>query len=360
MADQELDRNLAATPYKLQEAHKRGQVAKSSELVSVAVLAVAAIYVSASGSASTGARFQLERSLFLRMGSADAGGDAMWLLVAALIKDGMLLLAPLLVFMMLAAIVANVVQTGFVFSGHPLIADWQRVNPAAGFKRLLSMKTVFAAGKTLAKLVLLCLVAYWSLKDLLPHFSHLSALPANAFINALCRDIGSVAFKMVGVLALLALVDALYVRRTYAKDMRMSSTELKREVKQREGDPRIRARLRQLRRELFKRSVSVQRTGEADVVITNPTHIAVALKYEHGNMAAPELVAKGVGNLAAAMRRVAARRGIPVVQNPGLARALYAQTEVSQAVPDVLFAPVARLMVWVIAMRAARNSGGNQ
>ena len=136
----------------------------------------------------------------------------------------------------------------------------------------------------------------------------------------------------------------------------MSKRELKDEVKHREGDPRIRARLRALRREMLKRSLALRKTGSADVLITNPTHLAVALRYRHGETDAPLLLAKGAGGMAAAMRHIAARRQIPVVQNRTLARAIYHGTALDHQVPHHLYADLARLMVWVLAMRQRRDA----
>ena len=138
----------------------------------------------------------------------------------------------------------------------------------------------------------------------------------------------------------------------------MSKRELKDEVKHREGDPRIRSRLRELRREMLKRSMALSKTGSADVLITNPTHFAVALRYRHGEMAAPQLLSKGAGGMAAAMRRIAAAKRIPVVQNRTVARAIYFGMDIDQDVPPALYADVARIMVWILAMRRARDTAG--
>jgi flagellar biosynthetic protein FlhB len=152
---------------------------------------------------------------------------------------------------------------------------------------------------------------------------------------------------------LVALLDLIFMRRQFAKQMRMSKRELKEEIRHREGDPRIRARMRELRREMLKRSLALRNTRKADVLITNPTHVAVALRYVHGQMAAPQLVAKGAGLLAAGMRRIAARHRIPVVQNPSLARQLFKDLQVDETVPPDLYAPVARIIAWVFAARDA-------
>jgi flagellar biosynthetic protein FlhB len=135
----------------------------------------------------------------------------------------------------------------------------------------------------------------------------------------------------------------------------MSRKEVRDEHKEREGDPRIRARLRELRREALRRSMAARRTASADVLLTNPTHYAVALRYVHGEMQSPQLVAKGAGSLAASMREIAARHRVPVVQNPPLARELYRSLEVDHHVPPALYAQVARILVWVFAMREARE-----
>lgn len=141
--------------------------------------------------------------------------------------------------------------------------------------------------------------------------------------------------------------------------MRMSRRELTDEAKNRDGDPRIRARMRELRNEMRKRSQSLQQTKNADVLLTNPTHIAIALRYVHGEMESPQVVAKGAGHLAAAMRQMAARHHIPVVQSPSLARKLFKELDVEHYVPPRMFAEVARIIVWVFAMRE-RQVGGAQ
>jgi flagellar biosynthetic protein FlhB len=176
-------------------------------------------------------------------------------------------------------------------------------------------------------------------------------------VRTLLDDLASLGLKIALILWLVAALDALYTRREFATQMRMSHRELRDEVKHREGDPRIRARLRELRRELLKRSLALRATRKADVLVTNPTHLAVALRYAHGEMESPRLLAKGAGRLAAGMRRVAARHAIPVVQNAPVARALFRDVAVDGAVPPELYGPVARILVWVFAMRDARRGG---
>lgn len=349
--EQDLDRNDAATPYKLEQARKKGQVSKSTDVVSAVVFTVAVVYFYARGWDMVTRQFSFDGALFQRLAAAGTQEALLWQLLEQCMRGALVLLVPLLALIMIAAILANVLQTGPVFTGHPLIPDWQRINPAEGFKRVLSIRTLFEAARACVKLAVLSLVVYAALKSLLPQFGQLSGRPPLSYTRLLIDDVASLCLKLAAALVLIALVDYGFTRRQFARKMRMSKRELKDEVKHREGDPRIRARLRELRREMLKRSLSLRKAGSADVLITNPTHLAVALRYRHGEMDAPLLVAKGAGGMAAAMRHIAARKRIPVVQNRTLARAIYFGMELEQQVPPQLYTEVARLMIWILAMR---------
>jgi flagellar biosynthetic protein FlhB len=233
--------------------------------------------------------------------------------------------------------------------------DFDRINPVNGFKKVFSMRTLFDTARACVKLLLLVVVACFALKALLPQFYGLAGKSAAGNARALLDDIANLGMKMALILCAIALIDLLYSRYEFAKKMRMSVRDIKDEVKHREGDPRIRAKVRELRREALKRSMALGRTRSADVLLTNPTHFAVALRYVHGEMDSPQLIAKGAGDLAASMRKIAARHGIPVVQNPTLARKLFHDLAIDQHVPPALFADVARIIVWVFAMREART-----
>ena len=260
---------------------------------------------------------------------------------------------------MLAALVANVAQTGPILSAHPIQPDWDRLNPVNGLKRVFSPRTLFDAFRACLKLAVLLWVVHGALTALLPQFYRLAGLAPLGQARTLVSDVAALALKLAFAMAVIAAIDFAYTRREFTKRQRMSRRELKDEFKHREGDPRIRARLREIRREMLKRSLSLKRTRDADVIVTNPTHFAVALRYRHGEMAAPKLIAKGAGGMAAAMRLLAARHRIPVVQNRTLARALYAATALEQEVPSAFFPEVARLMVWVMAMREAQRRPGH-
>ncbi|MES2635147.1 MAG: EscU/YscU/HrcU family type III secretion system export apparatus switch protein [Pseudomonadota bacterium] len=355
MADQDLDRNEAATPYKLEKARDKGQVGKSADMVSAIVFTVAVAYLYWQGADGLVAQFRYDHSLLAQAGRMEASPASLWRLVSAMVQDSLLMLAPFLGAIVIAAIAGNMMQTGAILSADPVKPDFDRANPVNGFKKVFSMRTLFDGARAIIKLLLLGLVVYQALKSLMPQFFHLASMSAPRLLRTLVDDVAATGLKMALMLCIIALVDFGFTRREFDKKMRMSRRELKDENKTREGDPRIRARLRELRREALKRSMAVRHTSTADVVLTNPTHFAVALRYVHGQMQSPQIVAKGAGTLAATMRKIAARHNIPVVQNPPLARELYRTVDVEQHVPPNLYAQVARILVWVFAMRQART-----
>jgi len=352
---QEQDRSEPATPYKLGEAKKHGQVAKSLEVNSLVVIGTALALAYAWGESVAAAELGLSRGLFtvpaaeLRPGSvvqlfSGVFGELVsifWLLAAA---------------GMLAAVLANVLQTGPVLSGHPLKLDFQRLNPATNLKRLFSAKLWFETAKTCVKLVLFAGVLYLAIDALLPML--LSALDRDARTLGpfLLESARSVAFKLLLALLLVALIDLVFVRWDYARNMRMSRREMREEVKRREGDPHVRAKLRELQKEASRRAGSLKRVPEADVLITNPTHVAVALRYERERMAAPTVIAKGSEEHALRMREIALRHRVPVIEDPPLARALYRGVRVDRAIPEEHYGAVARLLAQVLRARAASAS----
>jgi flagellar biosynthetic protein FlhB len=357
MSEQDLDRNEAATPFKLEKARQKGQAARSTEVVAAAVLAASAVYLSWHGVAAMRDLVGLCRALFLVLAQGDAAHRAPWPVVSQLRGAGLALLLPLFGRVMAAAIAATVAQTGVMFSMEPLAIDMNRIHPATGLKRIFSLRTLFDLGRACIKLVVLGLTAWFALRALLPQFHRIQGLEAGPFLQVLVDDAGSLGIKLVTALAVLAVLDLLYTRAEFGRRMRMSRRELKDEYRNREGDPRIRGRLRELRREMLKRSMALNNTRTADVVLTNPTHYAVALRYVHGEMDAPRVVAKGAGQLAAAMREIAARHRVVVVQNPPLARRLFREAPLEESLPASFHVEVARIIVWVFAMRERRQAG---
>ncbi|UGQ47957.1 EscU/YscU/HrcU family type III secretion system export apparatus switch protein [Massilia endophytica] len=357
MAEQDDNRSEPATPHKLREARKRGQVAKSPDAAFVVVLAalVAVWFAAAAGSGRRA--LSLSAALLTRLADLEwtPAGAMAW--VGGWLQAGLALLAPALVAVAGGAILGQLMQAGPVLSAHPLKPDLQRLNPASGLKRLMSMRLVYEAAKSVVKLSVLGLVLILLLRAVAPRLGALQFGPAPDVARQALAEVGPLLFKLLLALLAVALADAIYTRWEFARKMRMSRRDITDEHKQREGDPRIRERLREVRLELLKQTRSLSQVAKADVLLTNPTHYAVAISYRHGEMPAPKLLAKGAGELAARMRESARRHRIPIVENPPLARELHRRLTLDEYVPEDLYPAVAKILLWVYALRANRRAG---
>lgn len=355
MAEQEHSRSEPATPFKLKEARRRGSVAKSLELNSLFALFALLLIVHLRGLPIAREYLQLEAGLLslAHQLSFDAAAVLHWL--PALLVRGLELVLPLFLLLVAVAIVGTLLQTGPVFSTHPLKPDFDRLNPVSGFKRLFALRLLFELGKNLVKLVLFAAVIWLLLRQLLPGLLGLLGTEPAAYLELSHAWISGTIFKLAMVLAFIALIDVMFTRWSYADKLRMSRRELKEEMKQREGDPQIRARIRELQREQVKRAKAIKRLPDADVLITNPTHLAVALEYRREDMAAPRVSAKGAGEFAAQMRELARRHRVPVIENKPLAQELFTAVELEQQVPERLYPQVARILVRAYALRGGQE-----
>jgi flagellar biosynthesis protein FlhB len=354
MAEQDQDRTEPATPYKREEARRKGQVAKSLDTNSVFMLAAALASAMLWGRGFINDGAQEFRKL---LGHAqdfpfEPAGLGVWM--GGLFHDVVHSLAPLFLLILFVGVLSNLLQTGSVFSFHPLKPDIQRINPVAGFKRIYSMKALFEIGKSLLKLGLFTAVAWSAIVGLLPTIMGMLGAQPEAYPLMLLGYAESLAFKLTLAMLIVALLDLAYVRWDFAKRMRMSRREQKEEVKRREGDPHIRAKRRELQREAAKRSASLRRVPDADVLITNPTHLAIALRYERGRSLAPRCLAKGAGEVALRMKTMAQRHGVIVVEQRPLARALFDEVAIDGLIPESLYEPVARVYAEVAAARGTR------
>lgn len=355
MAEQEQNRSEPATPYKLREARKRGQVAKSTEVNSFVALCGALSILYFLGERLGQGQLELSSRLLGNAHRVVLEGPSVAALFEMVAYDLLGIYWPIIAIAVTAAIVANVFQTGPIFSFFPIKPDVQRLNPVQGFKRLFSKRLLFEAIKTLVKFTILGVAVYQSIAAFLPKILTLIDIPPQNYSHFLLTHGRQLMFQLLLLLMLVALFDLAYNRWDFAERMRMSRRELKDEVKRREGDPQIRAKLRQLQKEAVQRAKALQRVPEADVLITNPQHFAVALHYDGETMVAPQVIAKGAGELALKMREVASRNQIPIVENRTLARRLFRQTGLDEDVPEDLYPVVARLMSWVLLMRRQRD-----
>jgi flagellar biosynthetic protein FlhB len=334
---------------KLSSARQRGQVIQSREVNNLFMLGTGAVIVLLL-SPSLARRLTVTLARFLDPASLLSSGGVLWEAVWRLFGEiaGAFVLPLLLI--VVAAAAGSVMQTGLVLATEKIGFDMERLSPIAGFKRLFSVRAALEFLKGLAKFaVVMGLVGVLLRPEIGTLETLTSAAPA-----ALTADIYRLLIKItVGVLvlvALLALLDYGYQRVSFMRSMRMSKQEVKEEHKQSEGDPMVKARLRQIRMERARKRMMAAVPG-ASVVVTNPTHFAVALKYEMGEKGAPKVVAKGADLIAQKIREIAEENDVPLVENPPLARALYANVEIDHEIPPEHFRAVAEIINYVFRLR---------
>ena len=354
--NQDQDRTEQATPFRLREARAKGTVSKSVELTSLLVMAAALALFYVKGEAMFAGELAETRAILGNAGSVELDIQTAMLLVRTLLSDVLHLMWPLLFVVAAVAVFGTLVQTGPVFSFFPLKPDMKRLDPVQGFKRIFSKRMVYEFVKTMVKLVLMGLVMYWFIERLLPEFMNLLNAPPPQQTAYTFSQMGALGVQLLAVLLSVVLIDVVYTRWEFSHRMRMSRRDVKDEVKRREGDPLIRSKIRELQNEAAKRSGSLGNVAGADVLITNPTHYAVALVYKRGEMDSPKVVAKGAGELALKLREVARDAGVPIMENKKLARELFKNVEIDGSVPEEFFPKVAKALVWAYGVRAARTA----
>ncbi len=260
------------------------------------------------------------------------------------------LLLPVFLFLLVVGIFSNVIQFGFFFTFKPLVPKLENINPIKGLGRLFSLKSLFEGVKNTVKLVLAFVLGYYSVKFFSLKFYSLPLLSLSQQVDFLGKVI-VLLFLIFGLFSFpVALLDFFYRRWEYEESLKMSKEEVKEERKQYEGHPVVRSAIRKRQREIAMRRMMAE-VPKADVVITNPTHYAVALKYERGKMHAPKVVAKGADNVALKIREVAVEAGVPVEENPELAKALYVSCEVGDFIPEEFYRVVAKILAEVYRQR---------
>ncbi|MBU6267871.1 MAG: flagellar type III secretion system protein FlhB [Sphingomonadales bacterium] len=340
MDETELDKTEQATPFKLKRARERGAVARSMDLGFFAALAAAIGFLWVGGAALAMA---IAHASGETLASAGALGHDPQTLGTVSARLAMPVIRPLVTFagaLFGIALVLDFVQVGPVFSAHPLKPDLSRINPAKGIKRLFSWRMLVEALKATFKLAVYAVIAWLVIGEMVseqavaladaPHFGAV-------LVAALLR---LMMFFALAALAF-AVVDQVWVRREFAKRMRMSRRELKREHRDREGEPRQKQKRKQLHGELAKAVRALRAVKGADVILTNPTHYAVALRYDPATMQAPHLVARGAGEMARRIRSIAFTYGVPTISDPALTRALFRSSRTGSEIPSAFYEAVA-------------------
>jgi flagellar biosynthetic protein FlhB len=334
---------------KLHQARQRGQVAQSREVNTwFMLMAGTGIVLFIAPSAATSIAVILRAFLTLNHFLTPTG--IKWEAVEATLGQiGFFMLLPLVV-VVVAAVAGTVLQVGLVFATQKIGFDISRLSPFGGFKRLFSFRSSIEFIKSLSKVAMVAAVAGWVA---FPKFDQLAAMtrePAEMLSSEIDRLILRLLFGVLAVVTVLALFDYVYQRFAFMRSMRMSKQEVKEENRQAEGDPAIKARLRAIRMNRARKRMMAA-VPKASVVITNPTHYAVALAYEMGAAGAPKVVAKGADLVALKIREIAKEHDVPIVENPPLARALYAAVEVDREIPSEHYKAVAEIISYVFRLK---------
>ena len=335
---------------KLARGRQQGQVAQSREVNTwFMLMAGTAIVLLLSSPIANVLRRSLIAFMELRSFWSSDEGIRWPQLENALAPIGAALILPVIV-CMAAAVGGTVIQIGLLFATEKLNLDLTRLSPIAGFKRLFSARSAVELLKSLAKVGAVAAVAIWMAYPGLDPLSRMAGEPIEHLPNELYKLVLRLLLGVMVVVTILALADYAYSRYSFMRMMRMTKQEVKEEFKQSEGDPKIKAKLRQIRVERARRRMMAN-VPKASVVITNPTHFAVALQYEMGEAGAPKVVAKGTDLVAQRIREIAEEHEVPIVENPPLARALYASVEIDHEIPPEHYKAVAEIISYVFRLK---------
>lgn len=348
---QDQDKTEKPTPQKLKEAKGKGQVSKSQEL-NLLVTAIVFLTVFSVLITSIGNQFiNLIKRLFFIAGDFSFNTSTVVNLFNFISLEMFYIFLPLVGFIMFFGVAINMLQTGFVLSSFPIKPDFKKINPATGLKKIFSKKTIFELFKSIAKLIGFSLVIYFLSSSLIDHAD--SMMKSSIYsVPYLWKEM----FLKVGIYFVVLSVpfvifDVLFTKWDFMKNMMMSRKEMKDDNKKREGDPEVKQKQKQIQKELLQKSAALSQVKESDIVIVNPIHIAVALKYDKNTMIAPVVMASGKGDLALKIRSQARKYAVPTVQNKPLARKLFKETTINKPVPAHFFDDLAPIFRWLLGVK---------
>jgi flagellar biosynthetic protein FlhB len=350
------DKSEEPTPHRLREAREKGQVAKSKEVTTAVLLLLSYFLFRYLGPFMWQNLVEMAQAIFQLIPEAREFNLPFvgYLLLLGLRAMGLILL-PIFAITFMAALMAEAMQTGFVMALDPLSPKLERINPLEGLKRMFSMQGFVELIKSILKIVIVFYISWYAIRDDLPFIMVLiESHPWQAIVLG-----GDIAYRIamrVGLFYIaIAILDYFYKRWEYMKNLKMTKQEIKEEYKRLEGDPLVKQRMRDLQRQVAQQRM-MSAVPQADVVVTNPTHLAVALKYNQAKMKAPVVLAKGERKVAAEIRRIAEEHEITIVQNEVLARSIYRSTKVNQEVPSDLYQAIAETLAYVYKIKRDRAS----
>jgi flagellar biosynthetic protein FlhB len=355
--ESDLEKTEPASPRRLEKAREEGDVPRSRELATCTILLAAG-----GGLWMYGERMVDQISRMLAGGltlEREQAFDMSLLLAAnsARVANVLLASAPVALLLLAVALASPLLIGGWLFSGKALMPNFNRLNPFSGLANMVSTHALVELGKAIAKTVLVGAVAWAVISHHMDEVMALALEPIKTGSAHLGHLLLVSFLSIVGALVLIAAVDAPYQMWQYAKKLMMSREDVRQEARESDGNPEIKAKIRAQQREMARRRM-MSEIPTADVVVTNPTHYAVALKYADGRMRAPRVVAKGAGEIAAKIRAIAAENNVPLLEAPPLARALFKHAELGDEIPETLYTAVAEVLAYVFQLKSWRQHGG--
>jgi len=356
--DSDLEKTESATPRRLSKAREEGQVARSRELSTFALLS-AGFFGTWMLSATMGGHLEsMLRGAFTFNHAAVFDTSRMLTGAGVAAREGLYAVLPVLMLTGAAALLAPMALGGWLFTTKALEVKFSRLNPIEGIGRIFSVNGPIQLGMSLAKTLVVGVIgglAVWRHRE---EILGLAMQPGPRALADACHLVAVCCGTTVAGMFVLAALDVPYQLWSYYRKLRMTKEEVKREHRENEGDPQVKGRIRQQQRAMARRRMMSQ-VPKADVVVTNPTHFAVALQYADGEMRAPKVIAKGVNLVAARIREIAAEHNVPLLEAPPLARALYHNVDLNREIPGPLYGAVAQVLAWVYQLKRFREHGGD-
>jgi len=347
------EKNEPATPKRRQEARKQGQIAKSREIPSVLVLLSSLGVFYFSGSYMFWNLSDLMRGIFQNIGFLHVESASVYVLLLKIAQQIFKILIPLMLIIIVAGIGANLLQVGFLFTAGPLTPKLSKINPIKGMGRLFSMSSLVELIKSIIKIFVVCFAAFFIVRGELESIPSLMQFEVREILSFFAMVSLKICLYTCLTLIVLAALDYVYQRWQHEKNLRMTKQEVKDELKQREGDPSVKTRIRKIQMEMSQRRM-MEAVSEADVVITNPTSMAIALQYDTERMIAPQLIAKGADFIAERIKKIAEENGIPIVEHKLLAQTLFKSVEIGEFIPADLYRAVAEILAYVYQLKDVR------
>ncbi len=354
MADEEQkdERTLPASERRREQAREKGDVTKSRELISAAMILGGAFWIYSMGESTITRLIEIASLNWSMAMPAPSTPENLHNLILTLMSSTLWVILPIVGFFCTIAVAASLAQYGLLFSTEGFMPNWSRIDPMSGFSRIFSLNALFELCKTLFKFLVIGFVVYLIIKDEIPALLVSTQLAPNAMLMDIARIVTRLLFFSGLVVLVIGAADYGFQWWEHEKKLMMTPQEMKEELRQTEGNPLVKARVRSIQRQMARKRMMTE-VPKAAVIITNPTHLAIALSYDPNNMGAPKVIAKGAGFIAQRIREIALEHGVPLVENKLLAQTLFKTVSLGGSIPSSLYRAVAEILVYVYKIKGS-------